>query len=391
MNIYIDENQQIPIKSWCENPEQGSLDQAYNLAKLPFAFKHIALMPDTHQGYGMPIGGILATTGYVIPNAVGVDIGCGMLSVKTNLLAENMSKDMLKNIMGKIREGIPVGFNHQKDKQDEKLMPDINGVPDDGIVNQEYGSALYQLGSLGSGNHFCEIQKGDDGYIYFMIHSGSRNIGKKVCDYYNKLAKEINNMYFSVVNSSWDLAFLPLESDIGKSYMSEMQYCVEFALANRKLMAENIKKIFVNVIKNVEFSNEINIVHNYAAMENHYGHNVLVHRKGATRAYKNQLGIIPGSQGTASYIVMGKGNIESFQSCSHGAGRIMGRNQAKKTLDLVNEIKKLDDLGIVHGMRTTSDLDEAAGAYKNIDEVLSQQADLVGIVMKLMPMAVIKG
>jgi tRNA-splicing ligase RtcB len=393
MKVYqiIEEGYNLPIKSWCMNPEQGALDQSYNLAKLPFAFKHIALMPDTHQGYGMPIGGVLATMGYVIPNAVGVDIGCGMLSIKTSILAENLSKDMLKVIMGKIRDVVPVGFNHQKDKQDIDLMPDVTEMNESSIVFQEFQSAQYQLGTLGGGNHFIEIQKGEDGYVYIMIHSGSRNLGKKVCDYYNNVAEIKNQTYYSVVPKEWDLAFLALESPYGRAYMAEMQYCVEFALANRKLMAENIKKVISNIFIDVSFSDEINIAHNYAVMENHYGHNVLVHRKGATKAYEGQFGIIPGSQGTASYIVKGKGNIESFKSCSHGSGRVMGRNQAKKNLDLANEIKKLDDLGIVHGMRNVSDLDEASGAYKDINIVMEEQKDLVDIVMKLLPMAVIKG
>jgi tRNA-splicing ligase RtcB len=382
----------LPIKSWCMNPEQGAIDQAYNLAKLPFAFKHIALMPDTHQGYGMPIGGVLATSGYVIPNAVGVDVGCGMLSIKTGVRV--IHKDILKAIMGDIRKVVPVGFNHQAQKQDDRLMPTLNrfGVSETNtIVDAEYDSALKQLGTLGGGNHFIEIQMGSDGFVYIMIHSGSRNLGKKVCDHYNKIAKELNGLYHSVVDPKWDLAFLPLDSEPGRAYMSEMQYCVDFALANRKLMAENIKKVFAVHIAGIEFEDEINIAHNYARLENHYGKNVLVHRKGATAAYDGQLGIIPGSQGTSSYIVKGKGNIESFMSCSHGAGRAMGRKQAQRTLVLADEIKRLDDIGVIHGIRNAADLDEASGAYKSIDVVMEEQRDLVDIVMKLTPLAVIKG
>lgn len=386
MRVYKEENC-LPIKSWCMNPEEGALEQAKNLARLPFAFKHIALMPDTHQGYGMPIGGVLATSGYVICNAVGVDIGCGMISVRTSLT--DIAVEDLKQVMGIIRETVPVGFNHQKEDQAEALMPEM---PENAkIVKDEYKSALRQLGTLGGGNHFIEIQKGDDGFIYIMVHSGSRNLGKKVCDYYNDIADVKNRTYYSMVPKEWQLAFLSLDSPYGKAYMAEMKYCVDFALANRKLMVDRIEKAFLFGCRKVTFDNEINIAHNYARLENHFGHNVVVHRKGATTAYEGQLGIIPGSQGTASYIVKGLGCLDSFKSCSHGAGRAMGRKEAQRSLVLEDEIRKLDEQGIIHGIRNAKDLDEASGAYKDIDVVMEEQKDLVSIVTKLLPMAVIKG
>lgn len=379
--------EKIPIKMWLEDIEDGALEQAMNLANLPFAFKHIAIMPDCHQGYGMPIGGVLATKRVVIPNAVGVDIGCGMCAVQTSLT--DIDKDILKKIMGEIRKFIPVGFKHHLGPQDPNLMPDVNNMRF--VVGCEYQSALRQLGTLGGGNHFIEIQKGSDGFIWIMIHSGSRNLGKKVADHYNKQAVLLNEKWCSSVPKKWELAFLPMDTDEYKDYMREMQYCVDFALANRKLMMGVIQDILIEVFPSVSFRPMINIAHNYAKMENHYGENVLIHRKGATFAGEGNIGIIPGSQGTKSYIVKGKGNRESFNSCSHGAGRRMGRAQATRELNLEEEIKRLDDQGIVHGIREIADLDEAAGAYKDITDVMAQQADLVEILVELSPMAVIKG
>lgn len=376
---------------WLNYIEDGALAQAKNLANLPFAFKHIAIMPDSHQGYGMPIGGVLATKGVVIPNAVGVDIGCGMCAVKTSLT--ELDTETLKHIMGEIRKVVPVGFNKHKEKQEESLMPEIGGTEIDlrNVIGREYNNALKSLGTLGGGNHFIEIQKGSDGHIWIMIHSGSRNLGKQVADHYNKLAVELNKKWYSSVDTKQELAFLPLDSEEGKSYIREMNYCVDFAFANRLLMINRIKSIFTNEFKVVTYEPIINIAHNYARMENHFGENVMVHRKGATLADKNTIGIIPGSQGTKSYIVKGKGNAESFNSCSHGAGRKMGRGQAQRDLNLEEEVKRLDNMGVVHAIRGVKDLDEASGAYKDIDEVMENQKDLVEILVELTPLGVIKG
>lgn len=384
---------------WLEEIEDGAVAQLKNLANLSFAFKHIAVMPDSHQGYGMPIGGVLATKGIVIPNSVGVDIGCGMCAVKTTLTS--IDTDVLKKIMGEIRKVVPVGFEHQKEKQDEILMPETMGEHQETtnyfrdrypIVGEQYKSALKQIGTLGGGNHFIEIQKGSDGHIWIMIHSGSRNLGKQVADHYNKIAKDKNAKWFSSVPKEHDLAFLPIDSEEGKSYLREMQYCVDFALANRKLMMNRILQCFESQSPdNCGYDEMINIAHNYARMENHFGENVMVHRKGATLATEDTIGIIPGSQGTKSYIVKGKGNKESFNSCSHGAGRKMGRNDAEKTLVLEDEIKRLDDMGVLHAIRGKKDLDEAPGAYKDISVVMDNQKDLVEILVELTPLGVIKG
>ena len=229
-----------------------------------------------------------------------------------------------------------------------------------------------------------------------MIHSGSRNLGKKVADYYNRKAIELNTKWYNCIHAKSKLAFLPLDSETGKSYLSEMQYCIDFAFANRKLMMQRIKESFQEIIPETSIIEKngdefINIAHNYARIENHFKHNVMVHRKGATSAKKDEIGIIPGSQGTKSYIVKGLGNRESFMSCSHGAGRKLGRNQARRELNLEEEIKKMNEKGIIHGIRNQKDLDEAAGAYKDIDQVMENQKDLVSIVEELTPLAVIKG
>jgi tRNA-splicing ligase RtcB (3'-phosphate/5'-hydroxy nucleic acid ligase) len=234
--------ERIPIKLWIKEIEEGALQQAKNLANLPFAFKHVAIMPDSHEGYGMPIGGVLATNNVIIPNAVGVDIGCGMCAIKTSL--NNISKENLKEIMSRIREMIPLGFSHHKHKHGINLMPSTENLKSGRIVEKEFDNALSQIGTLGGGNHFIEIQKGSDGHVWIMIHSGSRNIGLKVAEHYNILAKNLNEKWHVSVEKSKDLAFLPMETIEAENYFTEMQYCVDFAFANRKLMMANIELAF---------------------------------------------------------------------------------------------------------------------------------------------------
>jgi len=387
-----------PIKLWLDDIENGALDQAKNLANLPFVFKHVALMPDCHQGYGMPIGGVLATKEVVIPNSVGVDIGCGVALCR--LPIKEITAEQIKKVFGGskeyksgIRSAVPVGKNHHSKRQDINLMPDVTLFNEDDIVFQEFEAAQKQIGTLGGGNHFIEVQKGSDGFIYIMIHSGSRNLGFKVANHYNKIAKELNAKWFSSIDQKCELAFLPVDSDEGQAYISEMRYCVDFAKESRRLMIDSCLNCFeeAGLINKGTYLDYLDVAHNYVELEHHFGQNVWVHRKGATKAYDGQKGLIPGSQGTSSYIVIGKGNQDSFKSCSHGAGRKMGRKQAEKELDLETEKKRLDDLGIIHSVRTTSDLDEAAGAYKDILTVMKNQKDLVDIVVELTPLAVIKG
>ncbi len=383
--------EKTPIKLWLDDIEPGTLEQAKNLANLPFVHEHVAIMPDAHLGYGMPIGGVMATVGVIIPNAVGVDIGCGMGAVRTSLT--NISEGQLKDTVREIRRTVPLGFKHHKKRQDKRLMPKTKALPVSmmPIVSREYDNALTQLGTLGGGNHFIEIQRGNDGHIWLMVHSGSRNIGFKVANYYNRLAMDLNSRQKSPIPLKWQLAFLTLDSEAGSNYLAEMEYCIDFAYANRQLMIERIKDALLRIAAPVFFDPVINIAHNYAAREHHFGREVMVHRKGATSARAGELGIIPGSQGTPSYIVRGRGNSESFESCSHGAGRRMGRKQAQRRLDLASERKRLDDQGIIHSLYRKNDLDEAPGAYKNVVEIVDNQLDLVEVVVELRPLAVIKG
>lgn len=376
------------ILSWCNNPEEGAIKQAINISEHPWLVGNVCLMPDTHEGYGMPIGGVVALDKAICPNMVGVDIGCGMLAVRTNI--KEIPIDKLKIILGKIRETIPVGFKHHKKQQEHFIFddPEWNRTK---ICKEEKDSATHQIGTLGGGNHFIEIQKGSDGFIWFMIHSGSRNLGYKVARYYNNIANQLCNAWKHYKLVDEQLAILPLFTEESMYYLTEMDLCLAFSNANRALMAKFIFRIFGEVIGDVIYDKPINIQHNYAALEHHYGKNVWVHRKGATLARENTIGIIPGSQGTSSYIVKGLGNKASMNSCSHGAGRRMSRSKAKEQLDLKFEQEKLDKKGILHAIRGQNDLEEASSAYKDIDVVIEEQKDLVEILVKLEPLAVIKG
>lgn len=381
-----------PIKIWTDFVEDSAMKQIENLTTLPFLYHHLAIMPDVHAGMGMPIGGVLACVDAVIPNAVGVDIGCGMCAVKTSIKANEIPVDVLrKKIMRGIRKQIPLGMEHHKEPQDEKYMPQGHDIERLYVVKDQYTSATYQIGTLGGGNHFIELQKDEEGYLWIMLHSGSRNLGKQVGDYYNKIAKNLNERYLSMVNPDIKLAFLPLNTDEFNQYWAEMKYCVDFALCNRKLMMERIEEVIADALPSIEFEPMINIAHNYAAWERHFGKSVIVHRKGATLASKGITGIIPGSQGTASYIVEGLGNPESFCSCSHGAGRVLSRTAAINTLNMAEEVKRLNERGIIHAIRNQKDMQEASGAYKDIDTVIANQTDLVKVKTKLLPVAVIKG
>lgn len=376
------------IKSWCNDIEEGAINQAKNLANLPFVSQPVCLMSDTHLGYGAPIGTVLACDNVIIPNVIGKDIGCGILAVKSNLIELDVEK--IKKIMGMIRGKIPLGFNRHKTPKDDKYMPDLD-YDNLEIVRTQYESARTQVGTLGGGNHFIELQRDENGFIWFMIHSGSRNLGLQVAKHYNLKAKKLNAKYFSLVPAEWDLAFIPANDHTALRYLTEMNYCLEFAHCNRKLMASEIRNAFSSVIKDIEFEEEINIHHNYVSLEGHHGKNIWVHRKGATSAKRGEIGIIPGSQGTSSYIVEGLGNRESLMSCSHGAGRRMGRKQAQRELNLESEMKILNDKGIIHSIRNKNDLDEAPSAYKDISIVMEEQKDLVKVLERLEPLAVIKG
>ena len=381
-----------PVKIWTDNVEESAMRQIENLTTLPFLFHHLAIMPDVHAGMGMPIGGVLACKDAVIPNAVGVDIGCGMCAVKTSWKLENITPEVLrKKIMRGIRKRIPLGMDHHKEPQDEAYLPTGHDIDKTVIVKQRQISITKEVGTLGGGNHFIELQKDEEGTLWIMIHSGSRNLGARVGEHYNNIARVLNEKWHSVVKPELRLSFLPRGTKEFEMYWNEMRFCIDFALCNRRLMMQRIEEVVADALPGIEFEPMINIAHNYAAFEHHYGEDVIVHRKGATLAREGVVGIIPGSQGTASYIVEGLGNPESFCSCSHGAGRVMSRSAAIKTLDMAEEVVQLEAKGIVHAIRCQDDMQEASGAYKDIETVIMNELDLVKVKTRLLPIAVIKG
>ncbi len=377
--------EKVPIKLWLKAVDDGALAQARNIANLPYAFHHVALMPDTHEGFGMPIGGVLATRNVIIPNAVGVDIGCGMNAVPTSL--GEIPRDILIRVVAEVNTLIPKGFRHHEKKQS---WEGFSRAPDVAVVRRELESARYQLGTLGGGNHFIELQQGGDGRIWIMLHSGSRNFGYTIAREYYRAAKD-QSAADGLQLPDIQLAPLFLGTREADEYMAAMQFAQEFAAESRRQMLERVQEVLEHHFPGIGYGGQVNIHHNFASVEEHFGHEVVVHRKGATSACAGERGIIPGSQGTRSYIVEGLGNPESFRSCSHGAGRVMGRKEARKRLDLRREQFRLEEHGIVHALRSAKDLDEAAGAYKDIDEVMELQQDLVKILVKLEPLAVIKG
>lgn len=388
----------LPILNWAKNPEGDAIAQANNVATHPCTVLRVVLCPDCHTGYGVPIGTVLATKNAVIPNAVGVDIGCSMSAGRTNIKADDVTKEDLKRILGGSREypggiisRIPTGMKHHNKDVESPLFNDERWLDSENypICNAEFNSAKRQLGTLGGGNHFIELQKGDDGYLWYMVHSGSRNLGYKVCNFYNDVAERLCTLFKQDKVVKDQLAFLPKGVKAYDFYMNEMELCMDFAKESHRIMDDIIEEELAKVFPDIVVTERIYTRHNYADIENFNKFNYMIHRKGAILARENMKGIIPGSQGTASYIVVGKGNTDSFCSASHGSGRVMSRTRAQKELSLEAEQEKMKD--IVHNMTSQSQLDEAPSAYKDIEEVISLEADLVTPLVKLTPLAVLKG
>ncbi len=374
----------VKILCWAETLEEDALEQARNLAGLPFAYGHIALMPDVHSGYGMPIGGVLATRDVIVPNAVGVDIGCGVRAVKLPVPAESLYEKR-NLILNDIQRSIPTGFNWHKAPREHSIF---GSAPDIPVIRAELDNARRQLESLGGGNHFIELQKDGNGWSWVMIHSGSRNLGKKICDAYNKLAREKN--YYQLPDS-WQLWGLPADSGAGREYFRAMQFCLDFARANREQMMKTALSIVERHLKiKTSGSSQIDVHHNYAAVEKHGGEKLIIHRKGAVRAEGTV--IIPGSMGTPSYICRGLQNHHSFISCSHGAGRSMGRNAARKAYSVESVLQEMrsKDISLFKANKRDT-AEECSAAYKDISKVMEQQLDLVEILLELKPLGVIKG
>lgn len=396
--LFNEEKQLKPIKVWLDSIDDldsECLRQAINLSNLPFIHKWVALMPDTHSGFGMPIGGVIACEGVVIPNGVGVDIGCGMAFIDTNIHKSELTETEYKNLVGQIMRDVPTGFKHHKNKQASRVLREAEKgsfFRQNKELYEEIERGYFQIGTLGGGNHFIEIQEDEKGFISIMVHSGSRNFGYKIAHYYNGLAKELNKKWNFKVPVEFDLAYLPTDSVEGMEYIEWMKLALDFALENREKMMNVVKDKLYRQLPHIEFTNEVNAHHNYASLEKHYGKEVWVHRKGAISAEGGRLGIIPGAMGSYSYIVEGLGNPESFNSCSHGAGRKMSRAQALKEFSVEKTMLDLKELGIILGKNKKSDVsDESRWAYKDIEFVIQQELDLIKPIKKLRTLCVIKG
>lgn len=408
--LYEKDFMKVPVKVWLEERkdlEDSCLEQAYHLSRFPFLHKWVNLMPDTHTGMGMPIGGVIAAEGAIIPNAVGVDIGCGMAYTETNIKIEEIKDivtgngNLIQAMIGDIMRNVPVGFAHHKNMMPcytmDRALEEMDLYEEEAQLLGQLEAGYYQVGTLGGGNHFIEFQRDDEGYLSIMIHSGSRHFGKSVCDYFHNIAREKNREWYSQVPDEYRLAFLPVDSKEGKHYLNWMQLSMDFARENREKMMLAVKAIVEKWIGkytdiSVEFKQDINCHHNYAALENHYDKNVWVHRKGAVRARNGELSVIPGAMGSYSYVVMGKGNPESFCSSSHGAGRRYSRKGAMQAFTCEQVMVDLEKQGVILGKKKKSDVaEESRFAYKDIDEVMSNQKELVIPVKRLKTIGVVKG
>jgi len=389
----------VPVKIWSdlETVESAALDQLTNTSNLPFVFKHVAAMPDVHLGYGATVGSVIATKGAICPAAVGVDIGCGMMAVKTDL-DHKVVQDKITAIRLSIERSIPVGHEGNRTLTDSvnrwkewKGFDELTVVGQDKDHKEMLKRAQSQLGSLGGGNHFIEICLDTENNVWVMLHSGSRNVGKVVAERHMDKAKGLMKQMFITLPDP-DLAYFAEGTQDYANYMADLDWCQEYAMQNRREMMQRVLKDLSYAIHGepdaIDVSMKVNCHHNYAAKENHYGENVIITRKGAVRAREGDLGIIPGSMGTRSYIVRGLGNPESFCSCSHGAGRRMSRGEAKRRFT-VNDLQQ--QTAGIECRKDEGVLDEIPGAYKSIDEVMENQKDLVSVVAELKQIMCIKG
>lgn len=387
----------LPIKVWGERDDitaqAETMQQAIALADHPLARNFVALMPDYHYGFGMPIGGVFAARGGVIPNAVGTDIGCGMMAARTNWMAAEFDPDVLAGIRKRIHERIPVGDAkhaqpqissfYDQDTAGGEAAWDRASYP---VIQRDYKVTQLQLGTLGGGNHFIEFQEDELGSLWVMLHSGSRGIGARINKHYHELAVEWCERWHANIPNK-DLAFLPEDFFLYDDYLREMHWAMEWATANRHRMLSEVREALMDVTgQHLMFVDTIETHHNYAQMENWFGQNFLIHRKGAVRA-KGPV-IIPGSMGTASYICEGLNNPMSYGSCSHGAGRPRSRTASNKMYTL--ESAKAEMAHVVFGVREGV-YDEMPRAYKDIHAVIKQESDLVRPIHQLKPLMVVKG
>lgn len=402
----VDASQRLPIKMWTNGVpvEDSAMTQLRNVASLPFVHKHVAVMPDVHWGMGATVGSVIPTRGAIVPAAVGVDIGCGMMAVKTDLTASDLP-DSLAGVRSAIEASVPHGRTDNGGANDRgawgeppepvlqaatPLLERLQAVADeDKGLARAVRRAPHHVGTLGTGNHFIEICLDTEQAVWVMLHSGSRGIGNAIGMRFIELAKKDMKRWFINLPDE-DLAYLPQGSEHFGRYIRALKWAQDFARLNRETMMSAALGALSSALGRPAATGEhaINCHHNYVEMENHFGEDVWVTRKGAVRARASDLGIIPGSMGARSYIVRGKGNPESFCSCSHGAGRAMSRAAAKKrfTLD--------DHRAATAGVECRKDaevIDETPGAYKSIDAVMAAQTDLVEVVTELRQVVCVKG
>jgi tRNA-splicing ligase RtcB len=373
---------------WASDLEENTLQQAAAASRLPFIAGHLALMPDAHIGKGATVGSVIPTKGAIIPAAVGVDIGCGMIASKTVLRASDLP-DSLDSLMPLIEQRIPagVGKGHPQTRdyvfynQKSLVGGPVNGTS---LTSAQTNTAVTQFGTLGSGNHFVEVCLDENDDVWIVLHSGSRGIGNQLASWHINEAKGLMKQLFIKLEDP-DLAYFVENTPQFQAYIADLLWAQNYALGNREAMMDEALEALSSIVGRLGFNIEesrINCHHNYTAQENHNGQNVWLTRKGAIRARTGDLGIIPGSMGTRSYIVEGLGNPASYNSCSHGAGRRFSRGQAKRELDLDTFIASMEGK-TWNSDRAASLLDESSLAYKNIDQVMEDQKDLVRIVHTL--------
>ena len=382
----------VPIKSWAPDLEARAFEQAVNLSNLPFAIDHVALMPDAHAGYGMPIGGVLFADRAVVPYAIGVDIGCGVALVETDLTVETLGAEGLERVLETIDAGVPTGFETLDGAVDRDEAEAAIGIElPDSVRAAWFEKSLTQLGTLGGGNHFLEIQRDGNGRVFVMLHSGSRSLGKAICDESHKRALALNKAWHSDLPHD-ELAYLPVGSDEFGAYWKAMAFALRFAEVNRTRMLDVVEAAFERHTAIGRFDRVVDVHHNYAAWETHGGMTGIVHRKGAVRARDGETVLIPGSMGTASYVGEGLGNAESFHTCQHGAGRAMSRTAARKAKTSTAVYAEMEALGVVLRSSEPKDVaEEAAFAYKDIESVMAASASLVRATKRLTPLGVVKG
>lgn len=392
------------VKMWTRGVpvDDKARDQLAKAAKMPFIFKHVAAMPDVHVGIGATVGSVIPTLGAVIPAAVGVDIGCGMMAARTSLVASDLP-DNLAGIRSAIEAAVPHGRSVGRGRRDHGSWgsPPPSVVEAWALLQQRFDALcakyprlkstnnLTHLGTLGTGNHFIELCLDEEQRVWVMLHSGSRGVGNAIGTFFIELAKkDMRTWHINLPDE--DLAYFPEGTQHFDDYVEAVEWAQDFARLNRRVMMTHaLDALRSQIAKPFEAECEaVNCHHNYVTRENHFGENVLVTRKGAVRAAKGTMGIIPGSMGAKSFIVRGLGNVESFDSCSHGAGRVMSRTQAKKLVTLDEHIA---DTAGVECRKDTGVIDETPKAYKPIEAVMAAQADLVEIVHTLKQVVCVKG